>query len=144
MFWLKGRWQLFWRALPWGCSVFWVLWVRLNEINLWHLNLGLVLRYGRSALRLSDFLLFLSLTLQLIIHHRALQPRGRVLFTHRRRLESTAEQAGGWVAQRWCFACKEHSALISTEPLKCFHALRNRDILTLDVIFQIWMLLNAA
>lgn len=61
-----------------------------NEINLPHLNLGLVLHYGRSTLRLSDFLLFLSLTLQHVIHHAALQPSGRMLFTRRRSLGSTS------------------------------------------------------
>lgn len=35
----------------------------------------------------------------------------------------TAGHAGGCVPQRWRFACKEHSALISMEPFKCFQML---------------------
>lgn len=95
----------------------------LSEINLWHLNLGLVLHYG-SALRrwfpsvsVSDCsTLFITQPCNPV--GECYLPAGGDWAAH-----PTAEHTGGWVPQRWGFACKEHSALISTEAFKCFQML---------------------
>lgn len=122
----------------------------LNEINLWPLNLGLVLLYGRSTLQHSDLLLLYFLTMQYstIAHCTALQPSGRISFIHRRSLGSTTL----WSTQEAEYPSSDHtfpakstlSSLVQrlSSVSKCF-LIWDRDVLTLMVFsrFECYLLI---
>ena len=118
----------------------------LNQINLWHLNLGLVLHYGRGTLQVLDFILFLSDSAAHYSSHSPATQWENFIYPQ----EETGQHSPLWSMQEAEFpggdALPAKSTLLSlvrrlSSVSKCFGVLRNRDILTLDVIFQIWMLL---
>lgn len=116
----------------------------LNEIHLWHLNLGLLLHYGRSTPQLFDFLLFLPDSAAHYSSHSPATQWENFIYPQ----EETGQHIPLQGTQEAEFPSGDALPAKSTLPSlvwrlssvsKCFHVLRN--ILTLDVIFQIWMLL---
>lgn len=117
----------------------------LNEINLWHLNLGLVLHYGSTLRRWFPSVSISDSAARYSSHSPATQWEN-VIYPQ----EETGQHIPLRSAQEAEFPSGEALPAKSTLPSlvqrlssvsKCFCVLRNRHILILDIIFQIWMLL---